>query len=148
MPEVPFVSPSEQTVLEHLVTGAKPAEVAVQMGLHIYTVRAHIMNLRLKFNATSIAELLQRAKLPRQILEAEYEARRWADIPSSETLAAEQEQARKRDFEFYRSLGPAAQENLCKKEGCAQGAIRHSVLCRQHHYEMIQHRPCPFTGDA
>jgi hypothetical protein len=49
---------------------------------------------------------------------------------------------------FYRALGSERQDVRCKHEGCQNGAIQNSVLCRVHHYEMIRHEPCPFTGDA
>jgi hypothetical protein len=51
-------------------------------------------------------------------------------------------------LEFYRSLGPERPEARCKHEGCANGAIRNSVLCRVHHYEMIRREPCPFAGEV
>lgn len=51
-------------------------------------------------------------------------------------------------LEFYRSLGSERREVRCRREGCANGAIHHSILCRAHHYEMIRREPCPFGGDA
>jgi len=49
---------------------------------------------------------------------------------------------------FYRGLGAERVDVQCKHQGCPNGAIQHSVLCRAHHYEMIRNEPCPFTGDA
>ena len=51
-------------------------------------------------------------------------------------------------LEFYRLLGPERADVPCKHEGCKNGAIQHSVLCRAHHYEIVRNEPCPFRGDA
>jgi hypothetical protein len=49
------------------------------------------------------------------------------------------------DRELYDSLGAEDGANPCRHEGCARGSVRFSVLCRSHHFEGIQQRPCPFT---
>ena len=51
-----------------------------------------------------------------------------------------------RDREFYDVLGAERPAAPCQSEGCTRGAIEHSVLCRVHHFESVQKRPCPF-GD-
>jgi len=51
-------------------------------------------------------------------------------------------------LEFYRLLGPERPNVPCRREGCRNGAIQHSVLCRAHHYEGVRNEPCPFHGDA
>lgn len=55
-----------------------------------------------------------------------------------------EETQRKMDREFYDSLGPEDPSRSCKREGCGKGSVQHSVLCRLHHFEMIQRRACPF----
>jgi hypothetical protein len=45
---------------------------------------------------------------------------------------------------FYEALGPERAEVPCRQTGCNRGAVRHSVLCRVHHFESLYHRPCPF----
>jgi len=47
------------------------------------------------------------------------------------------------DRQFYEQLGPEDLSRPCKKEGCQRGAIRNSVLCKRHHFEMIKRRDCP-----
>jgi hypothetical protein len=49
---------------------------------------------------------------------------------------------------FYRTLGEERDEVRCKHVNCSRGAIRNSVLCRTHHYEMVRREPCPFGDDA
>lgn len=49
---------------------------------------------------------------------------------------------------FYRDLGDERSDVKCQHEGCMNGAIEYSVLCRRHHYEMIRKEPCPFDGDV
>ena len=51
---------------------------------------------------------------------------------------------RRRDREFYDKLGPEDPSSPCQREGCNRGSVRFSVLCRRHHFEMIEHRDCPF----
>lgn len=48
------------------------------------------------------------------------------------------------DREFFDSLGEESCDRECKREGCTRGPVRFSSLCRIHHFEMIQNRPCPF----
>ena len=72
-----------------------------------------------------------------------FPAHAWApDPPPAEEVR------RSLALDFYRSLGPERSDVRCRREGCANGAIRQSVLCRVHHYEMIRNEPCPFHGDA
>jgi hypothetical protein len=46
--------------------------------------------------------------------------------------------------EFYESLGEERSDVRCRRESCGRGAVANSVLCRVHHFESIQGRPCPF----
>jgi hypothetical protein len=48
------------------------------------------------------------------------------------------------DRQFYDQLGPEDLSRSCKKDGCQRGAIRNSVLCKRHHFEMMERRDCPF----
>jgi hypothetical protein len=51
----------------------------------------------------------------------------------------------KMDRDFYNSLGEEREEIKCKNESCERGAIKGSLFCRIHHFEMINKKPCPFT---
>lgn len=55
-----------------------------------------------------------------------------------------EETRRRLDLEFYDRLGAEDASRPCKRDGCGRGSVQHSVLCRRHHFEMIQHRDCPF----
>jgi hypothetical protein len=48
------------------------------------------------------------------------------------------------DRRFYEVLGPERPSVPCRTEGCTRGAIQFSVLCRVHHFESVEKRPCPF----
>jgi hypothetical protein len=48
------------------------------------------------------------------------------------------------DSDFYEKLGPEDISQKCKRNDCDRGVVRFSVLCKRHHFEMIQRRPCPF----
>jgi hypothetical protein len=48
------------------------------------------------------------------------------------------------DLKFYEQLGPEDLARPCRHDGCSRGAVRFSVLCKRHHFEMINHRQCPF----
>jgi hypothetical protein len=67
------------------------------------------------------------------------EMMRAADPPPVET------QQQRWDRQFYTQLGPEDPARPCKHEGCKRGAIANSVMCKRHHFEMIQHRDCPFN---
>ena len=47
------------------------------------------------------------------------------------------------DAEFLNALGEEVGEELCKGENCTHKRIKHSVLCRRHHFEMVMKRPFP-----
>ena len=55
-----------------------------------------------------------------------------------------EETRRRLDLEFYDKLGPEDLSRPCKHGGCNRGAVRFSVLCKRHHFEMIRHCECPF----
>jgi hypothetical protein len=63
---------------------------------------------------------------------------RAADPPPME------DRQRRLDREFYDRLGTEDSSRPCKRDGCPRGAIVNSVLCKRHHFEMIQRRDCPF----
>lgn len=50
------------------------------------------------------------------------------------------------DREFVEKLGAEDRFRLCQRAGCKHGAISMGVLCRRHHFEMIQGRPYPFES--
>ena len=54
------------------------------------------------------------------------------------------ERQRRRDREFYDRLGAEDPSRPCKRDGCRKGAVRQSVFCKGHHFEMVQRRECPF----
>lgn len=45
--------------------------------------------------------------------------------------------------DFYESLGHERPDVPCRSTGCMRGAIALSVLCKRHHFESVQNRPCP-----
>jgi len=55
-----------------------------------------------------------------------------------------EDRQRRLDREFYDLLGPEDMSRPCKRDGCSRGAIANSVLCKRHHFEMIQRHDCPF----
>lgn len=55
-----------------------------------------------------------------------------------------EDRQRRLDREFYNRLGPEDSLRPCRKDGCNRGAISNSVMCKHHHFEMIQRRDCPF----
>lgn len=48
------------------------------------------------------------------------------------------------DREFYDLLGKERSGTKCKKDDCERGTVQYSVLCKKHHFESIQKKPCPF----
>ncbi len=56
-----------------------------------------------------------------------------------------EETQKKLDLEFYDKLGLEDISQRCRQEGCDRGSIRSSVMCRRHHFEMIQKRACPYS---
>lgn len=51
----------------------------------------------------------------------------------------------KMDRDFYNLLGAERADVQCRHQSCLCGAIKGSVFCRSHHFEMIQKKPCPFS---
>ena len=62
--------------------------------------------------------------------------------PTSMLRAADpppvEDRQRRLDREFYERLGPEDPLRPCKKDGCQRGAITNSVLCKRHHFEMME----------
>lgn len=76
---------AEATVLAHLSQGLKPAEIARRQGVAMSTIRSQIASLRLKTQADSIGELLDRvAQLPpiRPVLRAAFRTSFMAATPA------------------------------------------------------------------
>lgn len=76
----------------------------------------------------------------------------WCQGPrvlSDEEVAAHQARAEaftlESDREFFSLLGAEDDSQPCKKVGCTRGHIKHSVLCRVHHFEQVRNHPCPFS---
>jgi hypothetical protein len=51
---------------------------------------------------------------------------------------------RQMDRDFYVALGPERADTPCRRQGCARGAIEHSMFCRVHHFESSRRPDCPF----
>jgi hypothetical protein len=49
------------------------------------------------------------------------------------------------DRKFYDLLGEERSDVPCRGDGCRRGAVKHSVLCRPHHFESVWKRPSPFS---
>jgi hypothetical protein len=49
------------------------------------------------------------------------------------------------DLEFYLSLFPEDGLSACQYENCTSRAVRFSVMCAKHHFEIVMKKPCPFT---
>ena len=47
--------------------------------------------------------------------------------------------------DWYDKLGAEDSGERCATSGCERGALKRSVMCRRHHFEMIQKVSCPFT---
>lgn len=45
------------------------------------------------------------------------------------------------DLAFFEILGQEVGPEICRHDGCTHLRIRNSVMCKQHHFEMIKHRP-------
>jgi hypothetical protein len=54
---------------------------------------------------------------------------------------SEEEQERLEDNDFWESLGDEIGPEICKQDGCSRQRIKYSVICRQHHFEMVKRRP-------
>jgi immunity protein 53 of polymorphic toxin system len=72
----------------------------------------------------------------------------WAKSQNEEWLKpppplSEEEQQKLEDDNFWISLGEEVGPEICKHEDCARKRIQYSVMCRQHHFEMVKRRPVP-----
>lgn len=47
------------------------------------------------------------------------------------------------DEQFFTSLGDEVESERCQHEDCSRNRIRNSIMCRQHHFEMVTNRPAP-----
>lgn len=52
------------------------------------------------------------------------------------------------DRRFYEALGSERAANPCRADGCVRGSVAFSVFCRQHHFENVMKRPCPFERES
>ena len=143
-----FFTAGERQLLSQLRDGLRPNQIAKLKDVHLNTVRVQIATLRYKVGAGTIAELLVRVGLPEDALAKDFEERTRVIPPTAEQLAAADRDAQRINLECYRLLGPEQTGTSCRRLGCNRGAIKHSVLCRQHHYEFIKGQVCPFSGDA
>jgi hypothetical protein len=56
-----------------------------------------------------------------------------------------EETQRTHDRAFYDSLGAERPTERCREPRCQRGAVKQSVLCRVHHFQQVQKRPCPLN---
>ena len=56
---------------------------------------------------------------------------------------SEEEHRKLEDDNFWDSLGEEIGPEMCKHEECARKRIQYSVMCRQHHFEMVKRRAVP-----
>ncbi len=47
------------------------------------------------------------------------------------------------DERFFNGLGPEIESEVCAKTGCGRFRVHNSVMCRNHHFEMLTNRPAP-----
>ncbi len=55
----------------------------------------------------------------------------------------EEERQVQEDLEFYESLKGEVESEPCQHSGCGSNRIRYSVMCGEHHFEMVTKRPAP-----
>ena len=51
--EVPDLTPREQNVLDHLVSGATDKEIAIQLSISVHTVKSHVRSILNKLHAVN-----------------------------------------------------------------------------------------------
>jgi hypothetical protein len=56
---------------------------------------------------------------------------------------SDEERRKYEDEQFFASLCDEVVSEKCRYEGCAHNRIRHSVMCREHHFEMVKGRAVP-----
>ena len=65
--------------------------------------------------------------------------------PLTAAQQAERDEAvRASDRSFYVLLGGERAGTRCETAGCTRGTVAASLLCRVHHFEAVQRKPCPF----
>jgi hypothetical protein len=72
----------------------------------------------------------------------------WAKAQNEDWLKppepmSDEERQEFEDEQFFASLGDEVESERCGHEGCARDRIRNSVMCREHHFEMVTGRPVP-----
>jgi len=70
----------------------------------------------------------------------------WAKSQNADWLKppppmTDEELREQEDRQFYESLNDDVPSELCRQMGCAKNRIRNSVMCRDHHFEMIRKYP-------
>ncbi len=50
---------------------------------------------------------------------------------------SQEEQKKIEDENFWKSLGEEIGPELCQHPGCSNKRIQYSIMCRQHHFEMV-----------
>lgn len=72
----------------------------------------------------------------------------WAKVQNEDWLKSpdpltDEQLQQSEDETFYASLNGEVESEKCKEDGCANNRIKYSVLCRDHHFEMVKKRPIP-----
>jgi hypothetical protein len=70
----------------------------------------------------------------------------WAKSQSEDWLQpppplSQEEQRKIEDEGFWKTLGEEIGPELCRHPGCSKKRIKYSVMCRQHHFEMVSKKP-------
>ena len=64
-------------------------------------------------------------------------ARQWLMESEAVTTKIRREEE---DRRLYECLGPESGPELCQRQGCKHKRVAHSIMCREHHFEMITGR--------
>jgi len=131
----------EKEVLEELRCGSTPRDVAKQRGIALATARVIVTTVRMKFGARSTSHLLELLANGKQTTE----------IPVSHPEPDPLQRAeldKEAAARFQELLGPEREGVPCRRPGCKHGAIVHSVMCRNHHVEMLSGKAPAKDSDA
>jgi DNA-binding CsgD family transcriptional regulator len=129
-------TPAERDVQRQLGQGKSPASIAKDLDVRVSTIRLMIANMKQKSGSATVRELISFFPIDlNPSLPVEYRSQGFSGALDP-------------DLAFYRLLGRGQPGTVCKRSGCKDAVVKYSVLCREHHFEVITRRPCPFHGDA
>jgi hypothetical protein len=134
-----WVGDEEGNALEYEVGGNLAFTRSDQLRHLAHVSPGRVLELWQKLVAGRLDELEQELWQPGARPPLSPEAREARDRRLAEAQLRE-------DRRFYEALGPELSAEPCRVEGCGHGCVRYSVFCRQHHFEHLKKRPCPFEG--